>query len=177
MYSRQKKKKKNSNLCKDAPWWSKYFLFGWSCCHEEPSAQKQDTVTWCKWTKNQNRCLISQLEMKQENEDIFGKMACNFHLCPLVRNGSSFWYPLIYPMEQRKRKKAAIQLISQRRKRICISRTKLYTLQRALNKECLRLSNFTLQLLSLLIGFTNRSPSISNWSEDGRLFKCPLHCL
>lgn len=115
--------------------------------------------------------------MKQEIEDIFGKMACNFHLCPLVRNGSSFWYTRIYPMEQRKRKKAAIQLISQKRKRICISRTKLYTLQRALNKECLRLSNFTLQLLSLLIGFTNRSPSISNWSEDGRLFKCPLHCL
>lgn len=115
--------------------------------------------------------------MKQENEDIFGKMACNFHLCPLVRNGSSFWYTLIYPMEQRKRKKAAIQLISQRRKRICISRTKLYTLQRALNKECFRLSNFIPRLLSLLIGFMSRSPSVSNCSEDCSLFKCPPHCL
>lgn len=67
--------------------------------------------------------------------------------------------------------------LSEKEKNLHFSDKTLYTLQRALYKECLRLSNFTLQLLSLLIGFMSRSPSISNWSEDSSLFKFPLHCL
>jgi hypothetical protein len=82
------------------------------------------------------------------------------------------------PNDKKERKKEGRDIINlSEKERNLHYQTKFYTLQRALNKECFRLSNFIPRLLSLLIGFMSRSPSVSNCSEDCSLFKCPPHCL
>ena len=46
-------------------------------------------------TKNRNRCLISQLEMKRGNEDILSNMALFSFVSPHTK-GLFIWYTLIY---------------------------------------------------------------------------------
>lgn len=58
-----------------------------------------------------------------------------------------------------------------------ISWAKISTYQRALNEKCRCLSSFNQRVLSLFMGFKNRSASTSEGREDCNLFKCPLHCL
>jgi hypothetical protein len=66
--------------------------------------------------------------MKQENEDIFGKMACNFHLCPLC---TKWLFILVYTYlsDGTKKKKESRNTInlSEKEKNLHFSDKTLYT--------------------------------------------------
>ena len=123
MYSRQKKKKKTAIYVK-------MHLGEASTLYKAEVAAVRSLAPKTRYchlkqrTKNRNRCLISQLEMKKENEDIFCNMARYFHLCPLVRKGSSFGIHLFIWLEKKSRN---IINLSEKEKNLHFSDKTLYT--------------------------------------------------